>query len=68
MLVRNLDQERGLVNGSRGVVLDFVADTMEEGEQRWPSVRFCNGLTVLLRPDEWEIEQQGRNPYSITPL
>lgn len=35
MLLTNLDQERGLVNGSRGVITDFV--------DGFPYVRFING-------------------------
>ena len=41
MLTRNKDLERGLVNGSRGVVERFVLDS--DGDQV-PIVRFDNGL------------------------
>lgn len=48
MLVRNVDPDLGLVNGSRGVVLRFSEAT------GWPIVRFVGGATVEVKPQQWE--------------
>lgn len=48
MLLTNLDQENGLVNGSRGVVIDF-----KEGPSRLPIVEFKNGLRMSIDPAKW---------------
>jgi ATP-dependent DNA helicase PIF1 len=48
MLVRNVDPDTGLVNGSRGVVLRFSEAT------GWPIVRFAGGMTVEVKPQQWE--------------
>lgn len=46
MLLINKDVEAGLVNGSRGVVLDFAADGS-------PIVQFLQGAPVTVGPHEW---------------
>ena len=48
MLVWNMDPDSGLVNGSRGVVARFSEAT------GWPIVRFASGLTVEVKPHQWE--------------
>lgn len=52
MLVTNLDMEAGLVNGSRGVVVNFTGPDA----QPYPVVRFLNGREVTIMDAGWEIE------------
>lgn len=47
MLLYNLDIENGLVNGSRGVVTDFIED--------YPVVKFLNGVETVIHINTWEI-------------
>ncbi|KAM4605002.1 ATP-dependent DNA helicase PIF1 [Polymixia lowei] len=54
MLTKNLDVQRGLVNGARGVVVGF-----EPGRQGLPRVRFLCGLTELLKPERWMFKAGG---------
>ncbi len=49
MLLANLDIDDGMVNGSRGVVINFVEDI--------PMVRFMNGKEKLIDYYAWEIEE-----------
>ena len=69
MLIKNIATEAGLVNGSRGVVVDFTAapdqgqgaDTPVSwrgvhAENSWPRVRFINGEVKVVTPDEWTVE------------
>ena len=49
MLLKNLDMENGLANGSRGVVIGFVNEM--------PVVRFLNGEERLIEHNEWEVEE-----------
>lgn len=48
MLTRNKDLESNLVNGSRGIIENFVFD----GEFHVPMVRFDNGLVIKVSPVE----------------
>jgi hypothetical protein len=57
MLIINLD--RGLVNGSRGVVIGF-----DETRQMYPRVRFVNGTEETIEPHRWAIEIEGREVAS----
>jgi ATP-dependent DNA helicase PIF1 len=65
MLLKNLDQENGLVNGTRGVVFKFEdnqnADTGPLGH--WPWVRFVGfkgQVDRLITPDKFSVESQGQ--------
>lgn len=51
MLLTNLDQEKGLVNGSRGVVTGFKEDATH-----WPIVQFKNGQHLVIDPITWDSE------------
>ena len=55
MLIANLDIGKGLVNGSRGVVVGFTEKTAEENAEI-PIVEFLNGLRLPIPPHKWEIE------------
>jgi len=47
MLIKNLDLERGLANGSRGVVTSFVAGI--------PKVKFLNGEEEIVDYNSWDL-------------
>lgn len=51
MLLRNLDLESGLANGSRGIVTSFVEDI--------PMVQFVNGKKILIDYHVWLVEENG---------
>jgi ATP-dependent DNA helicase PIF1 len=53
MLISNLDVEKGLVNGSRGVIVELSGSTDAGGA---PLVEFRNGLIIPINRDSWEIE------------
>ncbi len=52
MLVTNLEQESGLVNGSRGVVVRFTGPDAHP----YPVVRFLNGHEQVIMEAGWEVE------------
>ncbi|XP_046883344.1 ATP-dependent DNA helicase PIF1 isoform X2 [Hypomesus transpacificus] len=54
MLTKNLDVQRGLVNGARGVVVDFLP-----GKQGLPRVRFLCGATEVLKQERWMFKAGG---------
>lgn len=60
MLVWNLDIERGLVNGSRGVVTAFV--------EEMPRVQFLNGENCIIDYNIWEIMDKDTKLMSITQI
>lgn len=45
MLRVNLDVKEGLVNGSRGIIINF---------EKYPIVRFLNGIEMIIGPHTWE--------------
>lgn len=52
MLIKNLDVDIGLVNGSVGTITKF-----EEVDGNWyPFVEFDNGVKHLVLPEQWELE------------
>lgn len=54
MLTKNLEVQRGLVNGARGVVVDF-----QTGKQGLPRVRFLCGATEVLKQERWVFKAGG---------
>lgn len=59
MLVRNLNFDRQLVNGARGVVLGFV-NSEKTGGRDAPFVEFLNGTRMVLAQAEWAVESGGK--------
>jgi len=62
MLITNLDQEKGLVNGSRGVVTGFRENL------NWPIVLFKNGQQLAIEPFIWKSEHEPPIERSQIPL
>ena len=62
MLLHNLEIDDGLINGSRGVIVDFVEDL--------PIVRFLNGVTRLIDYHIWEVERDDKKlaSFEMIPL
>ncbi|XP_005099261.1 ATP-dependent DNA helicase PIF1 [Aplysia californica] len=56
MLCKNLDVQRGLVNGARGVVTSY--DTKNHGH---PVVKFVCGVTEIIKPSRWVFRLSGGN-------
>ncbi|TST47730.1 ATP-dependent DNA helicase PIF1 [Bagarius yarrelli] len=54
MLTKNLDVQRGLVNGARGVVVDFLP-----GNQGLPRVRFLCGAVEVMKRERWTFKAMG---------
>ncbi|KAJ3595382.1 hypothetical protein NHX12_004686 [Muraenolepis orangiensis] len=54
MLTKNLEVQRGLVNGARGVVVGF-----EPGRQGLPHVRFLCGATEVMKRERWMFKAGG---------
>ncbi|XP_060744490.1 ATP-dependent DNA helicase PIF1 [Tachysurus vachellii] len=54
MLTKNLDVQRGLVNGARGVVVDFLP-----GNQGLPRVRFLCGAVEPMKRERWTFKAAG---------
>ncbi|XP_051554743.1 ATP-dependent DNA helicase PIF1-like [Myxocyprinus asiaticus] len=54
MLTKNLDVQKGLVNGARGVVIDF-----QPGSQGLPRVRFLCGAVEVMKRERWMFKASG---------
>uniref|UniRef100_A0A8C2PS87 ATP-dependent DNA helicase PIF1 n=1 Tax=Cyprinus carpio TaxID=7962 RepID=A0A8C2PS87_CYPCA len=54
MFTKNLDVQRGLVNGARGVVVDF-----QPGNQGLPRVRFLCGAVEVIKRERWMFKASG---------
>ena len=62
MFVKN-NYEKGYINGSIGVVIDFYTD--EEDEQKcYPKVILKNGNTIIAKPEKWIIEDDSGKPLA----
>lgn len=64
MLLINLDQEKGLVNGSRGVIVGF------DDASKHPIVRFQNDVEMPISPHSWKRGEKGYGEvyYTQVPL
>jgi len=65
MLLKNLDAAHGLVNGARGVVVDFTRNLEAAAPPRVPVVQFegtggLEGVAVPIQLAEWTVELGGR--------
>ena len=60
MLLFNLDLEGGLVNGSRGVVTNFIGDV--------PVVKFLNGRELVIDHHTWVIEENKKKVLHIIQI
>uniref|UniRef100_A0A8C3ZP28 ATP-dependent DNA helicase PIF1 n=1 Tax=Denticeps clupeoides TaxID=299321 RepID=A0A8C3ZP28_9TELE len=54
MLTKNLEVQKGLVNGARGAVVGF-----ESGSQGLPRVQFLCGVTKVIKPERWVFKANG---------
>jgi ATP-dependent DNA helicase PIF1 len=53
MCTRNLDLDKGICNGSQGIVVDFI----ENGLKRIPIVKFTNGIRMPINIYYWQSEE-----------
>lgn len=60
MLLKNLDLQNGLANGSRGVVTGFVGDI--------PVVKFLNGVERVIDYDIWEVSENDKKILRATQI
>ncbi|MFA6355424.1 MAG: AAA family ATPase, partial [Candidatus Paceibacterota bacterium] len=61
MCIKN-NFEKGYVNGSRGVVVDFEDDT------GLPIIKLYNGNRIVINPEIWAIEEDGKIKASLSQL
>jgi ATP-dependent DNA helicase PIF1 len=60
VLIFNIDHVNGLVNGSRGIVTNFVNDI--------PIVKFMNGIEIPITFNTWKLEKMGKEIGSISQI
>ena len=60
MLLKNLDIQNGLANGSRGVVTEFINDI--------PVVRFLNGVKRAIDYDIWEVTENEKKILRVNQI
>ena len=60
MLLKNLDLPKGLANGSRGVVIEFINEK--------PVVKFLNGEERFIDWEVWEIEENDKKILSAKQI
>lgn len=67
MCISNVDQEKGLVNGSQGIIQEFVYNV--EKNQYYPVIQFDNiDETVTLEEHSWQIENNKHYTIQQLPL
>lgn len=60
----NLDMDRGICNGSQGVIIDII----KRGSLEIPVVKFANGLIKHISPYDWQSEEFPTISISQYPL
>lgn len=60
MLLSNIDIENGLVNGSRGVITQFI--------NGYPEVEFINGKTLIIKYHSFDVEEYGKKVACYTQI
>lgn len=50
ILLKNIDTEKDLFNGARGIITDF-----SDNDDRYPIVKFENGIVRLIKREVWSI-------------
>ncbi|MCX6754792.1 MAG: AAA family ATPase [Candidatus Nomurabacteria bacterium] len=61
MCIKN-NFEEGYVNGSRGKIIEFNKETGN------PIVELYNGKKILLKPEQWAIEEDGKVKASVSQI
>jgi ATP-dependent DNA helicase PIF1 len=64
MLIYNLDISNHLINGSRGIVTDFI---YQDGNLL-PKVKFLNGIEIVIDFNVWRIEENDEIIGTITQI
>ncbi|KAH9394741.1 DNA helicase [Tyrophagus putrescentiae] len=61
MLNRNIDLNRGLVNGLVGEIIKFEdeGDAAHAVPRRYPVIRFVNGVQTTISPERWTVKLGG---------
>lgn len=65
MCLANLDTESGICNGSQGVIVDFVTNTLG---QKIPIVKFLNGVTMRIQPKIYQHDDYPKFGVEQIPL
>jgi len=59
MLIKNVETEKGLVNGATGQIVEFVRDDNYSlavcPGGLWPKVRFLSGVEKMITPESWSV-------------
>ena len=59
LLLKNISPKNGLINGARGVVVEF-----DEPNRGFPVVKFVNGIQTRITPEKFSLEVAGREVAS----
>lgn len=70
MLNRNIDLNRGLVNGLVGEIIKFEGENEASHSvpRRYPVIRFVNGVETTISPERWTVKLNGNDSKPISRL
>jgi ATP-dependent exoDNAse (exonuclease V) alpha subunit len=68
LLCYNMDTLNGLINGSRGRIIDFRREDNLHDSVAYPFVQFESGFRVLVKPYKWECVRKKRITSSFTQV